>query len=169
MKRWLLGICLSCMMLGAAHAASELKPYTGGATPPLRLKGLDNKLHDLKDYRGKVVLVNFWATWCPPCRHEMPSMQRLKQKMAGKPFVILAVDMAEPPASVSAYIKQVKTDFPVLLDRDGSALKAWRVFAFPTSFVVGPDGSIKYALFGAKEWDDKPTVDLMRKLGQGVR
>lgn len=156
-----LWIWLSCFLLATSAAqARELKPYQGtGPTPPLVLKDLAGKEHKLSDYRGQVVLVNFWATWCPPCRAEMPSMQRLKEKMAGKPFTILAVDMGETEQQVHAFKKQVKFDFPVLMDKDGKALKEWRVFAFPTSYVVGPDGKIKYALFGSIEWDEPAQVE----------
>ena len=153
MKKMLLGIVLSGLMLLSPVHARELQVYKGGATPPLVLKDLNGKTHDLKQYRGKVVLINFWATWCPPCRAEMPSMQRLKTKMAGKPFVILAVDMGETEAEVKAFLPQVKTDFTVLMDKDGRALKAWKVFAFPTSYLVDPQGKIRYGLYGAREWD----------------
>lgn len=163
MKKWLPGLMLSALMLlGSAHAR-DLQVYKGGATPPLVLKDLNGKAHDLKQYRGKVVLINFWATWCPPCRAEMPSIQRLKAKMAGKPFVILAVDMGETEAEVKAYIQQIKTDFTVLLDKDGRALKTWKVFAFPTSYVVDAQGKIRYGLYGASEWD---TPDKVQKLTQ---
>lgn len=163
MKKLLLGLMLSGMTLLGPAQARDLQVYKGGATPPLMLKDLNGKTHDLKQYRGKVVLINFWATWCPPCRAEMPSMQRLKTKMAGKPFVILAVDMGETEAEVKAYIRQIKTDFTVLLDKDGSALKAWKVFAFPTSYVVDAQGRIRYGLFGASEWD---TPDKVQKITQ---
>lgn len=164
MKKLLLGAVLSGLVLFGPAQARELQVYKGGATPPLVLKDLNGKTHDLKQYRGKVVLINFWATWCPPCRAEMPSMQRLKTKMAGKPFVILAVDMGETEAEVKAYIRQIKTDFTVLLDKDGRALKAWNVFAFPTSYVVDAQGKIRYGLYGASEWDAADKVEKITQL-----
>lgn len=91
-------------------------------------------------------------------------MQRLKEKMAGKPFAILAVDMGETQDVVRAYIREIKTDFTVLLDKDGHALKAWKVFAFPTSYVVDAQGKIRYGLFGASEWDDAGTVEKITRL-----
>ena len=157
--RKLLVLVLALTLLPLAPAtARELKPWSGGATPPLALPDLDGRMHRLEDYRGKVVLVNFWATWCPPCVHEMPSMQRLKERMAGKPFAILAVDMGESEFQVREFLKQVPVDFTILMDGDGATLKTWRVRAFPTSYVVDAEGRIRYGLFGAKEWDDADAV-----------
>lgn len=92
-------------------------------------------------------------------------MQRLKEKMAGKPFVILAVNMAEPEQEVRDFLAtKVKVDFPILMDRDGAALKAWKVFVFPTSFVVGPDGMIRYGLYGEFEWDTGEVANIINQL-----
>ena len=148
--------------------AKELKPLAPRAPfSQLALPDLAGKTHRLADYKGQVVLVNFWATWCPPCRAEMPSMQRLKQRMAGKPFVILAVDMAESKADIHAFLKEMKAhkiDFNILLDQDGKALKEWKVFVFPTSFILDAEGVLRYSLLGATEWDGPDTVQKIEAL-----
>jgi len=131
-----------------------LQPYKGNPVPPpLRLLDLDGHAQDLAQLRGRVVLVNFWASWCPPCVREMPSMQRLKEKLAGRPFSILAVNMAESDKSVRAFLSTMKVDFPVPMDRDGAVLKSWKVFVFPTSFVLDVEGRILLGVFGEVEWD----------------
>lgn len=161
----ILSATLLILILSTGFAqARDLAPYQGDDTPALILKDLAGKTHKLEDYRGRVVLLNFWASWCPPCRAEMPSMQRLKEKMAGKPFTILAIDMGEEAEVVSAYVNTLKTDFTVLLDSDGKALKSWKVFAFPTSFVLDGNGKIRYSLFGATEWDEADAVQKINSL-----
>jgi len=143
-----------------------LAVYKGNPQPPaLQLPNLQGKQLDLTDYRGRVVLVNFWASWCPPCVHEMPSMQHLADHFHDKPFTILGVNMAEDITTVTQFLQtRVHVSFPILLDRDGKALKAWRVFAFPTSYVIDKQGRIRYALFGGIDWDSDEVKHKLAKL-----
>lgn len=163
MKAVLLFVAL---VAAAPSQAGALRPYTGVATPPpLVLKDLQGKVRDLREFKGQVVLVNFWATWCPPCRIEMPSMWRLKQKFKGRPFVVLAVDMGEEEVVVNTFLpEKMKRDFIVLMDKDGVALRDWKVFAFPTSYIIDAKGKIRYALYGALEWDKPSVVEIIRRL-----
>ena len=103
-----------------AAGAQELKPWTGGGTPALVLEDLDGRSHRLESYRGKVVLINFWATWCEPCREEMPSIDRLLRSMDGRPFAVLAtvgiaknavVKLANDPRKLLGYLPDPFTDF----------------------------------------------------------
>ena len=146
----LLGLLLA--LWASLAGAQELRPWSGGATPPLALQDLDGRRHRLEDYRGKVVLINFWATWCEPCREEMPSMNKLRASLAGQPFAVLAVNLAEPEARIRRFMEQLPLDFPVLLDRDSAVAKAWQARILPASFVVGPDGRIRYSVLGELDW-----------------
>ena len=148
--RTLLTAMLLCLATGAA--AQQLKPWAGGATPLLALQDLEGRLHRLEDYRGKVVLVNFWATWCEPCREEMPSMNRLRAALTGQPFEVLAVNLAESEARIRRFMEQVPLEFTVLMDRDSASAKAWRARLLPVSFLVGPDGRIRYSVLGEIDW-----------------
>lgn len=147
--------------------AGELKPYTGMPLPDFTLTDLHGKEHKLSHHKGEVVMVNFWATYCAPCIKEMPSMQRLNNKFKGKPFQILAINMAEDRASIEAFMKRLKisVEFPILLNTEGDVAEAWRVTAVPTTFVIDRQGNIRYALYGATEWDSddviKTVADLM--------
>jgi thiol-disulfide isomerase/thioredoxin len=98
------------------------------------------------------VLVNFWATWCEPCRAEMPSMNRLRAALAGAPFEILAVNVGEPQTRIERFLEQVPLDFPVLLDRDTAVAKAWKARILPASFLIGPDGKIRHSTLGEIDW-----------------
>jgi thiol-disulfide isomerase/thioredoxin len=154
----------SCAAGAAGSAGRELKPWSGGATPPLTLRDVQGKEHKLSDYRGKVIVVNFWATWCVPCREEMPSMQRLQDKLAGKPFAILAVDYGEGAPRVKDFLKEVPVRFTVLLDRDTSAATAWKVKVLPTTLVLDSQQRIRYSVVGDLEWDSPKVEGAIRKL-----
>ena len=120
--------------------------------------------HRLADYRGKVVLVNFWATWCEPCRDEMPSMQRLKNRLSGKPFVVLAVNVGEGEARIGEFLQKLPLDFTFLRDHSSAVMKAWRVKVLPASFVLGPDSRIRYSQIGELNWDDEKVVAMLSRL-----
>jgi thiol-disulfide isomerase/thioredoxin len=139
----------------AAAAAQELNPWTGGGTPALALEDLDGRPHRLESYRGKVVLINFWATWCEPCREEMPSIDRLQRSMSGRPFVVLAVNLAEPHSRIRAYLEKTPVGFTILLDRDTNVAKAWKARILPATYVVGPDGRIRYSYVGELDWSQE--------------
>ncbi len=146
--------------------AASLKIYKKEPVPPpLVLRSLNGTSKSLNEYRGKVVIVNFWASWCPPCVHEMPSMEKLYQHYAASDFTILAVNMAEPISTITDFVtNQVQVSFPILLDSDGKALKGWQVYAFPSSYVIDKQGKIRYALFGSILWDTPEVIETIDKL-----
>ncbi len=143
-------------------SAAELKSFDG-PTPPLALNTLQGEAVNLDDYKGQLVMVQFWATYCTPCRVEMPSMNRL-QKIMGEGFKILAVDMGEETEEVQRFVDEVKPEFTILMDEDGEALAAWKVFAAPATFIIDPTGKIRYTLFGATEWDSEETIEQLKAL-----
>ena len=150
----MLRAALALLLAGAAllAPAAELKPWEGGATPPLALEDMAGRMHNLSELRGKVVLVNFWATWCEPCRAEMPSIDRLRMSLKGKPFEVLAVNMAEPLSRIEKFTAAMPLGFPLLRDRDGSVGKAWKAKLLPASYLIGRDGRIRYVAYGELDW-----------------
>ncbi len=130
------------------------------------LKDLDGKTYTLSDYRGKVILVNFWATWCPPCRREMPSLERLHQKLKGEAFVILAADQQEDYDTVFAFTGQLdpQPTFAILLDSKAAASRAWKVQGLPSSFLVDKRGRVVYRVIGGREFDHPEIEQLIRDL-----
>ena len=142
-----------------------LRPYPGErSAPALRLPTLQGGEIDLTALRGKVVLVNFWATWCPPCVKEIPSLQRLYAQLRERGLEILAVDVGETAEKMQAFLKDKPIDFPVLLDSDAEALRRWGVYAFPTTLVIDRNGRIRYAVFGAFDWDSREVIETLSPL-----
>lgn len=163
-RRLALAAALALAASGAAWAAGgTMKPWPGGATPQLSLRDLDGKEHTLADYKGKVVVLNFWATWCDPCREEMPAMQRLQEKHAGK-LVVLAIDYGEGPPRIKDFLTKVPVRFTVLLDRDTQAASAWKVKVLPTTMVIDPEQKIRFVAVGDVGWDTPPVEKEIVKL-----
>ncbi len=119
-------------------------------TPDLTLKDTQGVSHALADYRGQVVLINLWATWCPPCKEEMPTLEAFYNKYKEKGFVIVAINDGDPTADVLQFVKDYKLTFPVWLDPTYIATeKAFNTLNLPTSFVMDRDGTIKLTWVGA--------------------
>jgi peroxiredoxin len=148
----------AALLLAASFAvqATELRRWPGGPTPALELEDMSGHMHRLADYRGKVVLVNFWATWCEPCRAEMPSIDALRSALDGQPFQVLAVNLAEPVSRIERFIGLMPLRFPLLRDRDGSVAKAWKARLLPASFLIGRDGRVRYVAYGELDWASAP-------------
>jgi peroxiredoxin len=125
------------------------------ATPALELADAKGGRHRLSDYRGKVVLLNFWATWCEPCRAELPSIERLRTALAGRPFVVLAVQMGGSARTAQDVADELGLRFPLLLDRDSSVTGAWGVKTLPTSFLIGLDGAVAFSHPGELDWSSR--------------
>ncbi len=145
-------------------ASGSTAPEENATAPDFSLKTIDNTTVKLSDYRGKVVFLNFWATWCPPCRMELPSMEKLYENLKTQPFVILAVNVDESdPANVKNFVNSMNLTFPVLVD-DGSVSKLYNVNAIPTTFIIRKDGTIDAIVNGARPWDDPSYIDAFDKL-----
>ena len=163
----LLGCALagSAPLKGAARAdTTRFVPWSGSETPALTLNDPSGRPHALADYRGTVVLVNFWATWCEPCRAEMASMRRLQERLAGKPFTVLLVNHGEARVRVRDFVSREALALSVLLDPNQDASRAWRVRVLPSSFLVGADGRVRYTVIGEMDWASPESVEAIQAL-----
>ena len=135
--------------------------------PPLVLPDEEGKkTWRLSELRGKVVLVNFWATWCPPCRKELPSMERLWRQLKDQGLVVLGVNVAEDDNAVFAFSNGLETPltFPLLLDEDGTVTQSWPVQGLPTTYLVDKQGRIAFGAIGGREFDSPAIVEQVRQL-----
>jgi thiol-disulfide isomerase/thioredoxin len=149
-----------------ASAQLLFEVQTRPLAPDFLLEDMDGKKQQLSALRGKVVLVNFWATWCPPCRREMPSLERLYQVLKGTDFEILAVNVGEDADTVDAFtstLDKVPT-FTIVFDKDSRVLKAWPVMGLPTTFILDKSGRIIYRAVGGREFDAPSILMQIRSL-----
>lgn len=153
-------------LAGAPGAAQEatVVPWTGGPTPALVLPDIDGRVHNLADYRGKVLVVNFWATWCAPCRDELPSLERLREALRGRPFEVLAVNVNEGEARVQRFLTEIPLRLPVLLDRHGDTPRAWKVRGLPATFLLDAEGLIRFWYLGELDWAQAKIVFVVESL-----
>ena len=128
------------------------------------LETLKGKRVSLKDYRDKVIFLNFWATWCGFCRAEMPSMEKLWQEFKEQDFVILAIDVQEESKLVSSFMKEGNFSFPVLLDGKGKMARSYGIRGLPTTFFLSPKGEIIGKAVGARDWASEESFRLIRQL-----
>jgi peroxiredoxin len=140
----------------------------GHPAPGFRLPSLDGGEVALGDLRGRVVLVNFWATWCKPCEDEMPAMQRLYTALgAGEGFELLAVSVDESDDEVRAFRDRLALGFPILRDPGKRAANAYHTFRFPESWLIDAEGTVVARYVGPREWDDPVYVERIRRLIEG--
>ncbi len=124
------------------------------------LKDLDGKMVRLSDYRGKVIFLNFWATWCLPCRIEMPSMEKLYRKFKNRDFTIVTINLQETTKAVKAFFKRYRLTFPALLDSDGIVGRLFGIRSIPATFILNQKGGMVGKAFGPREWDGKVAEQL---------
>ena len=153
------------VITGVIHADQTLTPVPGNIpAPDFSLQDIDGNLHRLSEYRGRPVIINFWATWCPPCREEIPSMNRAWQVLREEGIAMLAINVGEDEDTIFVFTADYPADFPLLLDQSGDIIGQWPVKGLPTTYVIAPDGSIAYRAIGGREWDDDELLDVIRKL-----
>jgi thiol-disulfide isomerase/thioredoxin len=142
-----------------------LKPFMSDMEPlVIDLENAHGERFTRRDFSGRVTLVNFWASWCGPCVDEIPALNRLREHMKDRPFELISVNYAEKPEQIREFLDEVRVDFPVLLDQDGSYSAKWNVLVYPATFVIAMDGNIVYGVNGAIEWDSEEIITKLEAL-----
>ena len=151
-RLWLpLGLLLFLATAGQAWCQEMAK---GRPVPEFALTDLLGETHHLSDYRGKAVFLNFWATWCPPCRSEMPSIERAYRALKGRGLVVVAVSLDSDARSVvERFVKELALTFPILLDPQGTSAQAYRLPGLPVSLLIDRKGRLVWQEWGARDWD----------------
>jgi peroxiredoxin len=140
-------------------------PRIGSNAPDFTVQDSDHSV-TLSQFRGQVVVLNFWATWCEPCRDELASITKLQEQLAGKPFAVLLINYGEARARVADFAKRESIGFSILLDPNQDASRAWRIRVLPSSFLVGPDGRVRHSVIGEIDWAQADAVDIVQSLSR---
>lgn len=167
MKRLLAVLLPLVLVLGAVAWVQirQSRSRLGYPAPDFTLPDLSGRRHTLSQYRGKVIFLNLWATWCPPCREEMPGMQKLYRELAGSDFVMLAVsEDADGAAAVEPFVRELGLTFPVLLDPVGNLPHRLGITGYPETFVIDRHGNIVRHFVGPYDWTDPRYVEYFRSL-----
>ena len=161
-----LAVCAGSFAAQAVTPAGQTLPEVPRpvAAPEFALKDLDGVPHKLADYRGKVVVLNFWATWCPPCRYEMPSMQHGWEAAQADGIVFIGVNVGEDADTVFMFLGDYPVEFPLLLDIDAQVIKQYQVVGLPTTYIIDPQGRLTHRVVGSREWNDAALLNALRGL-----
>lgn len=142
-----------------------IKIKTKTFMPTIGLKALNGETIKIPDdYRGKALLINFWATWCPHCVEEIPSMNRALNHLDPERFAMISISYKDSKAILKEFVKKVKVDFPILLDSDGKVSEQWNIFAFPSSFLIDANGQIHYSINAGSIWDSPEMIDYLTEV-----
>jgi peroxiredoxin len=172
---WLVVVGMLCRPLvfglasatGADEAADRLgilSPAAKAVAPDFTLEDPSGAPVSLRDFRGKIVLVNFWATWCVPCRAEMPAMEQLYQEFQGQGFVLVAVNFKDGAEQVGAFGRELHLTFPLALDGKGTVASAYGVRGLPSTYLIDRDGHLTGQVIGGREWDSEDAKAYFRRL-----
>jgi thiol-disulfide isomerase/thioredoxin len=159
----IIGVLLLPLALTAG--AEELDaPAESRNAPEFSYPDLQDKTHTLADYQGKVIVVNFWATWCPPCVKEMPALQSAAEQLKNDDIYVLGVNVGDDKEAIEEFLELTPVDFPLLMDENMESMSEWQLKGLPTTHIVNGAGQIAYTVLGDKAWDDPQLIEQIRSL-----
>jgi peroxiredoxin len=166
-RSWLLLLVFVLFVSGVWLVSKDYRtsPEEGKAAPDFTLSDRTHRKVSLTDYRGSVVLLNFWATWCGPCVAEMGSLEKLRQQLQGRPFEILAVSIDEEGwKAIDNFLKKIPVTFPILLDQDFSISDRYGTYRVPETYLIDPQGHIVEKILGGQDWVSPEMMEKIRKI-----
>ena len=150
--------------ISSASAEGLMDPISGSPKAGgFNLEGVDGRKVSLDDFKGKFVLLNFWATWCAPCRKEMPAMSNLHNEFGGEGLEVVGVHVGPSLAGIKKFLEAVPVSFTILIDKD-MGLASWGVQGLPTTFLINPEGKLVYKAIGEREWDSPEMMKFLKGL-----
>jgi thiol-disulfide isomerase/thioredoxin len=166
---WALAVNLDTASMSAEatdlYAAIGIQRISGELmAPSFALKTLDGQSVNSESLRGKVVVINFWATWCGPCKEEMPTLQRLQRSLQADQFELLAVTTDQQKEAIGSFVKEFDLAFPIALDESKDVSAAFGVRGLPTTVLVGKNGQVLGRAIGPRDWDSREVVALIRSV-----
>lgn len=165
----LIGFCIltvSCSVQEIPKSRDISGPAVKGQlAPQFHVKDRNGQMHSLNDFRGKVVLVNFWATWCPPCIEEMPSMDNLQKKLDEEKFAVIAISVDDSWDPVDAYIKSSNLDLNIYSDFEGKVAKLYGTHKVPETYILSKEGTVVRKIMGVIDWTSPQIVSFLKELG----
>jgi cytochrome c biogenesis protein CcmG/thiol:disulfide interchange protein DsbE len=165
-------VLAGALLIASSSLGAELFPLKVGSKAPdftavtMPSAGTPVRTKTIDDYRGEIVLLNIWATWCLPCRTEMPSMQRLVERLGPKGLKVVAVTVDDPgmEAKIQAFVDEYKLTFEILHDAPGAIRRQYRTTGVPETFIIGRDGTIRRWIIGAEDWSSAANIAFLERL-----
>ena len=151
------------------HASDSEKPfglrvYEIGTAPNFKLNNTEGETFELDSTRGQWVFLHFWASWCGPCREEMPTIQKLSEKLDSNKFKIVMINTAEDEDTIFTFLAGISVDIDTLMDADGQVTEVWKPRGLPTTFLIDPNGKVRYQAIGGREWHNPVYIKFLKGL-----
>jgi len=168
LSRFLLFISIQLITINALAGPLEppkgIRHYETGAAPGFTLADMDDETFQLESARGKWVFLHFWASWCGPCREEMPAIQKMSEKLVNDRLVMVLVNTAEDEDTIFSFLGEIGMDMNSLMDRDGLVTEKYKPRGLPTTILIDPEGNVQYQAIGGREWHTSGYIDFLRQL-----
>jgi thiol-disulfide isomerase/thioredoxin len=153
---------------GPLEPPKGIRHYEKGPAPEFTLANMDGEIFTLSSVRGKWVFLHFWASWCGPCREEMPAIRNMADELGNDKLEIVLINTAENEDTIFSFLAEIGMDMNSLIDADGQVTEKYKPRGLPTTMLIDPDGNLQYQAIGGREWQQATYTDFLRKLTDGI-